>query len=288
MTRFTSGVAVAGALVLGVASASTAVGAEAASQGNLVPHEATYDMALSSSRSGSGVVGASGTMHYSFTDTCDGYAVNTRTLLSISYGVGTPVMTAWDFSTWESKDGTQYRFKVRNSRNGVLVETIDGRAEMPDGAEDGAAGLATFQQPSEHSLDLAPGTMFPTEHTRFLLQQAAEGGTLINRMVFDGSGDRGPYEISALIGGPKTPALGVGPAKAAAGTERITRALLEGPAWPMTMAFFPEGSADPMPEFQVALNYHGNGVAESVVQDFGDFTIDGTLTDLKPLDKPDC
>lgn len=56
----------------------------------------------------------------------------------------------------------------------------------------------------------------------------------------------------------------------------------------MTMAFFPEDSTAATPEFQVGLKYHDNGVAESVVQDFGDFTISGSLTDLKPLAPPDC
>lgn len=285
MTRFTSGVAFAGAVLLGVAASAAAPRAETTQAPPLLaPHQATYEMSLTSSRSGSGVVGASGIMHYSFADTCDGYAVNTKTLLSISYGVGVPVMTAWEFSTWESKDGTQYRFTVRNSRNGTVVETIDGRASMPT---DAGAGEAEFTQPSAHAIALAPGTLFPTEHTRLLLDQAREGGTFVNRQVFDGSGDRGPYEVSALIG-LADPARTPGPAQAAAGAERIAQALLEGPAWPMTMAFFPQESTDPMPEFQVGLKYHDNGVAERVVQDFGDFTITGSLTDLKPAGAPEC
>ncbi|GAA0586005.1 cell envelope integrity EipB family protein [Caenispirillum bisanense] len=286
MIRTTSGIALAGVLVLGVAAAPQDARAE--SPPRLASHEATYDMQLSSSRSGSGVVGASGTMHYSFTDTCDGYAVNTRTLLSISYGVGSPVMTAWEFSTWESRDGSQYRFKVRNSRNGTLVETIDGRAAMP---ADGSAGSVTFVQPTEHSLDLPGDTLFPTEHTLLLLAEAQKGTKFINRAVFDGSGDRGPYEVSALIGVQKPAAAPrVGPEKASAGAkdERISTDLLTGPAWPMTMAFFPQEGQDPMPEFQVGLAYHTNGVADSVHQDFGDFSITGTMTDLKPLPKPEC
>lgn len=287
MIRTTSGIALAGVLALGVAGAPQEAGAETAAQGALAPHEATYDMQLSSSRSGSGVVGASGTMHYTFTDTCDGYAVNTRTLLSISYGVGTPVLTAWEFTTWESYDGTQYRFKVRNSRNGMLIETIDGRAVMPS---DGSAGSATFVEPVAHTLDLPAGTMFPTEHTKLLIAEAAKGNKFINRAVFDGSGDRGPYEVSALIGVLQPAEPAVGPEKASAGgaDPRIAGDLLSGSSWPMTMAFFPQEGNEPMPEFQVGLAYHDNGVAGSVHQDFGDFSIGGKLTDLKPLAKPEC
>lgn len=288
MIRTTSGIALAGVLVLGVAAAPRDAGAEPSANRALIPHEATYDMQLSSSRSGSGVVGASGTMHYTFTDTCDGYAVNTRTLLSISYGVGTPVLTAWEFTTWESYDGTQYRFKVRNSRNGMLVETIDGRATMP---ADGGAGTAEFLQPAAHSMDLPAGTMFPTEHTMLLLDEAEKGHKFINRAVFDGSGDRGPYEVSALIGVQRAGQPKVGPENASAGNageDAIAKELLSGASWPMTMAFFPQEGNDPMPEFQVGLAYHTNGVAGSVHQDFGDFSIGGKLTELKPVTKPDC
>lgn len=287
MNRMTSGVALIGSLVLGVSAPLAALHAEpgAPAADVLAPHEATYAMHLSSSRSGSGVVGARGTMHYRFTDTCDGYAVNTRTLLSISYGVGTPVMTAWEFTTWESKDGSQYRFQVRNSRDGHLIETIDGRATMPNDA--GAVGTVEFTQPSPRTADLPTGTLFPTEHTRLLLGEADKGGNFINRTVFDGSGDRGAYEVSALIGNRRAGGQ-AGPAQAAASAERIAQALLGGPAWTMSMAFFPEESDGPMPEFQVGLTYHDNGVVESVVQDFGDFSISGDLTDLTPLDRPEC
>lgn len=287
MIRTTSGLALAGVLVLGVAAAPAGAAEPAAAAAKLVPHEATYDMQLSSSRSGSGVVGASGTMHYTFTDTCDGYAVNTRTLLSISYGVGTPVLTAWEFTTWESYDGTQYRFKVRNSRNGMLVETIDGRASMPS---DDAGGTVDFVQPVAHSIDLPAGTLFPTEHTRLLLAEAEKGHKFVNRAVFDGSGDRGPYEVSALIGVRRVGEPSVGPEKASAGggEGRISAELLQGTSWPMTMAFFPQEGNDPLPEFQVGLAYHTNGVAGSVQQDFGDFSIGGKLTDLKAVAKPEC
>lgn len=214
MNRMTSGVALTGALVLGLAATSTLAHAESAvaAPAGLVSHEATYTMQLASSRSGSGVVGASGTMHYRFADTCDGYAVSTRTLLSISYGVGTPVLTAWEFTTWESKDGEQYRFQVRNSRNGQLIETIDGRATMPSDAS--AKGTVEFTQPTARSAELPVGTLFPTEHTRLLLDEAGKGNNFINRHVFDGSGDRGTYEVSVLIGKRLVPDT-TGPEKAA-------------------------------------------------------------------------
>lgn len=287
MNRTTSGSALAIALVASVVATSASSRAEpkAIAPDALVPHEATYAMHLSSSRSGSGVVGASGTMYYSFADTCDGYAVNTRTLLSLSYGAGTPVLSAWEFTTWESKDGSQYRFQVRNSRNGQLIETIDGRAHMPRDATE--KGSVEFFRPTKHTADLPVGTLFPTEHTRLLLEEADSGSRFIIRNVFDGSGDRGTYEVSALIGN-RQDGVAVGPEHAATTAERISGALLEGPAWTMSMAFFPEGSAAPTPEFQVGLTYHDNGVAERVVQDFGDFTISGELTDLKPLERPEC
>ncbi len=105
--------------------------AQAANTGaDLVSHRAIYKMALATSKSGSGVTGASGAMSYKFGDSCDGWTVENKTALSFAYSDGAPVSTTWDFVTWESKDGLHYRFRVRSTRDGVVNEEIDGVADL--------------------------------------------------------------------------------------------------------------------------------------------------------------
>ncbi len=56
----------------------------------------------------------------------------------------------------------------------------------------------------------------------------------------------------------------------------------------MTVAFFdPEESDAPAP-FELQMELQTNGVATSVVLDYGEFKVDGILARLKALPDPGC
>jgi hypothetical protein len=248
----------------------------------LAPHRAVYDMALNSTKLGGGVTGASGAMTYKFGDSCDGWTVENRTVLTFAYSDGAPVATTWDFVTWESKDGLHYRFRVRSTRDGVVSEEVNGVANL-DGQ--GKGGVAKYSLPEQKTMRLPKGTLFPTEHTIRLLENALRGDHMLERMVFDGTGTDGAFDVNAVIGRLFTANANVSPAAA---NPSVNAALLSAPSWHMQMAFFPQGSNDPIPDYEVALRYYLNGVADEVVQSFGNFSLKGTLQKLEPLPKPDC
>jgi hypothetical protein len=255
--------------------------AQATSAGaDLVSHRAIYKMTLASAKSGSGVTAASGAMSYKFGDSCDGWTVENKTALTFSYSDGPPVATTWDFVTWESKDGLHYRFHVRSTRDAVVNEEIDGTADL-DGK--GKGGTAKFTLPEPKTLKLPAGTLFPTEHTLRMIELAQHGEHLAERTLFDGTGTDNTFAVSAIIG------------KAAQATKvsapdlpGINRMLLASTSWPMQMAFFPDGSTDPEPDYEVGVRYYQNGVADDVLQSFGNFSLRGTLEKLEALPKPDC
>jgi hypothetical protein len=253
--------------------------AEAASAGSdLAPHRAIYRMSLASTRSGSGVTAASGAMSYKFGDSCDGWLVENKTALTFSYSDGAPVSTTWDFVTWESKDGLHYRFRVRSTRDGTVTEEIDGVADLEG---KGKGGIAKFTLPERTSLRLPKGTLFPTEHTIRLIELAQHGEHLAERILFDGTGTDQIFAVNAVIG--KARAGGGKPT-----APGIDRALLATTSWPMQMAFFPGDSNELDPDYEVAVRYYQNGVADDVLQSFGNFSLRGTLESLEALPKPDC
>ncbi|MDR3441209.1 cell envelope integrity EipB family protein [Telmatospirillum sp.] len=248
----------------------------------LVPHKAVYSMALNATKLGGGVTGASGAMTYKFGDTCDGWTVENRTALTFSYSDGAPVATSWDFVTWESKDGLHYRFRVRSTRDGVVSEEINGIANL-DGL--GKGGVAKFSQPEQKTIKLPKGTLFPTEHTVRLIENAQRGERMLERTLFDGTGTDGPFNVNAIIGKPYPANANVSPA---AGGSGVSALLLSAPSWRMNMAFFVPEASEPTPDYEVSLRYYQNGVADEVIQSFGNFSLKGTLQKLEPLPKPDC
>lgn len=268
--KWCRGLVLAGA-VAGLTSVATMA---AAMPAELASHRATYRMGLSSSRSGSGMANASGSWTYQFSDSCDGWVTEFRLAITYSYSEGGQVETTTDFLGWESKDGLLYRFRVRQARDGQVTEEVEGTAKL-NGL--GQGGAAHYSRPASHSIKLPKGTLFPTAHTIRLIDTAAKGGHSLVRPLFDGQGDEGPFDTSARIGRPITvhPTVSSSP-------------LLDSQVWPMRMAFFPNGSTDSLPEFEMSLTYHPNGVAEDIEQIFKTFSLRGKLESIEMLPAGKC
>ncbi|AMW34929.1 DUF1849 family protein [Haematospirillum jordaniae] len=245
---------------------------------SLVPHAAVYRMELHSARSSSGIVGASGTMRYTFEDGCTAWKVKTRTDLTLFQSQGDAVSSSWDFLSWESKDGQSYRFSVQNMRDGEVLDAYQGEARMPPAG----VGSALFRIEGDQQdvvFDLSPGTLFPAAHTDLLFRQARNGGRFLARPVFDGSIIGPAFDLSAAVGNPfPDQASSVLPGNA----------LLKGGGWPIVMAFFNPANGGGVPDFEVSLRYRNNGIAESLLQNFGTFSLRGTLVELHPPPAPDC
>lgn len=270
-----------GATVITLMGATVALAAPAVV--DLAPHQAIYAMHLSSTKFGSGVTNASGNMSYKFSDSCDGWTVENKTVLSFSYSDGEPVATTWDFVTWESKDGLHYRFRVRSTRDGVVNEEIAGTAQLEG---HGKGGVAKYNLPEPKIMRLPKGTIFPTDHTRHVLETAQKGERILHRTLFDGTGTDGTFNVNALIG--RTLSINTPSAGFASNNTAINKSLLSVPSWPTQMAFYPAGDTNSMPDYEVTVRYFANGVVDDVLQSFGTFSLKGTLERLEILPKPDC
>jgi hypothetical protein len=240
---------------------------------DLVPHHATYSMDLATSESGSGIVGAHGTMSYDFSDTCDGWVVENRIAVTYDYTEGGEAVTTTDFVTWESKDGLKYRFRLRNTRDGQVTDEIEGTAQLRG---KGKGGVAHYTRPEEMTMPLPKGTLFPTEHTQHLIGAARSGRKNLARSVFDGSDTQGAFDVNAFIGMPRPVQVS------------NTFPALNSPSWPVRLAFYTPQSNEPDPEFYMWVDYHDNGIASSIVQSFKGFSLSGQLQSLDILPKHGC
>jgi len=245
-------------------------------------HRAEYNMTLNSTRMSGGVTSASGRMSYSFADSCDGWTVENKTAVSFAYADAAPVATTWDYLTWESKDGLRFRFRVRSTRDGNVNEEIAGSAVL-DGK--GKGGTVKFTQPASKTVSLPAGTLFPTEHTLRLLEAAQKGGHLLAKVVFDGTDASGPFNVTGIVTHLEPANSNTG---AAVGKPGVNASLLSAPSWFMQLAFFPVDSSEAEPDYEVGLRYYLNGVADDMIQSYGDFTLKASLDKLQPLPKPDC
>lgn len=264
-----------GALLGALGVVAMAVPGHAAAA-ELLGHRALYRMTLGSADSSSGIVGARGAMLYSFADSCDGWTVENRTHMQIQYEEGEEVASTWSFVGWEAKDGLSYSFRLRHVRDGRTIEKLQGRATLD---HRGGPGLARLTIPPDTTIELPPGTMFPTDHLQALIAAARNGDNFLSRAVFDGTTLDNPFKISAFIGKPVT---------ATGGVLAETPGLAPRPAWWMRLAFFPLASRAAAPEYEIELDYRDDGIADRIVQDFGDFTLGLDADAIEILSAPDC
>ena len=227
---------------------------------DLLPHRALYRMSLDSADRGSGIAGARGTMLYQFADRCDGWTVDSRVRLVIVYSGGEEVETRWSFVSWESKTGLRYRYRVRHDRDGETVERLTGRAVL----DAGGGGAARFDEPEGMAMELGDGTLFPTQHLKAILAAARAGRPLLSRTLFDGASLDNPFEVNAVMS--PIPTTGRKAIPVADGLGAV-------PAWRVRLAFFPVDSRSELPDFEVEIDYREDGIAEEVLQDYGDYTL---------------
>jgi hypothetical protein len=259
------------------------------------PHRALYSLSLESSKSGSGVVDASGAMIYEWGETCDAWTVQQRFRLRLVYEDTDPVELSSTLVSWESKDGLRYRFNERRLRNGQADEEVRGEARL-DGS--GKGGKADFTKPDSTSLTLAPNVLFPTAHTLLLIERAAAGDNFLSRDVFDGATEDNASQISAVIG-PRIESAVAGD-KAAAGNKDdkaatdnknnkvVKSPLIERPSWRVRLAFFPADTKSDEPDYELGMRLFDNGVSGDMSLDYSDYVIRAKLDEIEPLSKPAC
>jgi hypothetical protein len=241
---------------------------------NLVPQTALYGMKLLSARGGSGIEAVTGDMAILWEGDCSGWTMSNRTVFDVTYTGGDSVRVTMDATTWEAAAGDRYTYLVRTLFNDKETERIEGKARV-----DGGRSIAEFTLPAEKTIELPAGTMFPTTHTKMVLDAAGETPEIIRATVFDGFTDGGAQFVNAVVG------------KRLSG-EKSAKSVFPGlrnqPAWSVNLAFFDASKDEAEPNSEIRLKIFRNGIAEMMEMDFGDFRLLADLKELKTGKPPAC
>jgi hypothetical protein len=255
-------------------AASFAAGAD------IAPHQALYSLSLVSAKPASGIAGATGAMFYKWDEACDGWTIEQRFRLRLSYSEDESADISSTLVTWESKDGLKYRFNERRTRNGELDEEIHGEAHL-DGPDKG--GIAEFTKPETATITLAPKVLFPTAHTLFLIERAKAGDQFVTRNVFDGAAVENAGQVSAVIGSVLKP-------PGASAAKPLNSPLLQRPSWQIRLAFFPADSKSDQtePDYELGMRLLDNGISQDMKLDYSDYVLRAKLDEIEALPKPGC
>lgn len=264
------------ATVMAVVS-SAASGSPAAVK--IVSHKAFYSLQLGQANPGGGVTGASGNMGLELKKTCDGWTMSQTLFMNLDMPDGREFKQDLRFTGWESTDKTEYRFFASNRIDGSR-EDFRGNAKM---VERGGTGYVYFKVPKDKKIPLPEQTMFPINHTSWLIKLAQDGVRMATGTVFDGADGEGPQRVSAFIG-PRISA----DAPEIRGLVENLGPMLARPGWKIRMAFYALDSKESAPDYEVEILQLDNGIVPTMLLDYREFTVLLTPERLETLPLPDC
>jgi hypothetical protein len=242
----------------------------------LSPHRAIYELTLATSRGAAGVSSVVGRMAYDLTGSpCEGYTQGMRFVTRMTNQNGNTVVTDLRSSTWEDGTGKRFRFDSSQYRDEKATEVTAGDAVRPG---TGADIKVELTKPARKNLSLPARIYFPVQHTIALLQAAKASKASFRADLYDGS-EKGEkvYDTVAAIGRAQAPGANRG-----LPTVKNGERLAGQRAWPVSIAYFEPGSdrSDALPVYELAFLMFENGVSRSLYIDYGEFSLQGELTDI--------
>jgi hypothetical protein len=241
---------------------------------DLAAHHATYILSLAPDNRNSQITGAEGLMVYDLKNVCDGWATDLKLKFVMSLEGGENRDFETSQVTWEAKDGSSYRYLIKNGYGGGREDQLRGEARIDAAA--GGKATATADLPTRAEAKLPDGTLFPITHTRLILQKAAAGESVVSAEYFDGTASTAAMQASALIGAGE---------KDWAGLPKKIPALAGKTSYPIGLAFYLGNQPDSVPDSEQFLRLYEDGVMGEISFSLGTIKIRAVLDSLEV--KPD-
>lgn len=266
-------------LLLGIA-ALAALGSNAWASVTIRAHRAVYDLRLERSSERSNVSGADGRMVMELTgSTCDGWSTSFRRVMEMRPNEGETQLFDNQVASWEAGDGTALQLNDKQFVNNRLESETKLKADM-QGDRTGGKGAITEPKPEE--FELPAGVLFPMAHQLHIMQAAERGETRDVSILFDGASGSKVYKVISFIG----------KRKEAGSDPNVDKDLKDLAYWPLSVTFYEyqpdQATAEELPSYQMSFPIYENGVAGTLMIDYGDYVLSGKLTSLELLNQPAC
>lgn len=259
------------ALAMALALAAT-MAPHAASASGLLAHRASYALSLDASKPSQKLDGAEGRIDYEIKgNACEGYTVNLHQANNLDTGEGPSARSDMLSSSWEDGNGDAYRFKTINRTDGQVKSDVDAIATRTDQGVN-----VQITKPRRESVELTGKILMPTQHVLKVLAAAANGDSVFEAKVFDGSDDGDKvYETLAVIGRPLKGAKNLPDAAKAA--------LADQTYYPVTVSYYEVGETGQTPAYVMSFTLYENGVIGDLKIDYNDFVLRGSLDAFEVL-----
>ena len=246
---------------------------DAAKLAGLKPHKAQNAISMASKKSASQVQNVAGRMNYEWRSDCFAWISDHSLDVIYDYTDGTAVRVESAFSTYETMDGMEMNFSTEKKRNGMAFQKVRGYADLE-------TREAHYSIPEGVRLELPEKTLFPMSHTLQVLKHMKEGERFFASTIFDGSDEEGPIFVNAFMG----PRVKVD--EEILKNTDLDQSFLKSPARHVRLSFYKDdGEYGLLPDYEMSLNLHENGVISAMHVEYEDFSVEQTLIGLAAQDK---
>ena len=177
---------------------AAAMPVSAATDVDLVPHEALYALTLDQVKLGEEAESGAGQFLLRVEQRCTSWVLVSRLEFTLDFGGGRTLEIESSGNTEESLDGRSMRFAQEHRLNGQIVEAFKGRAALVDETE---GGLALFDVPPDLRITLPPGTMFPVASAFETVKNYKKGEKFQSYLMFNGDSIEGPHLVTEVVTG---------------------------------------------------------------------------------------
>ena len=265
----------AAAVILSVALAA-GVPFQAASakiNSKLVEHKAFYEMQMGERLQNSHIVNINGMSAFAIERDCTGWRSIEDYMIQFVAESGGSDRVLSHFESWEADSGDKYSFDIMEESSFEGRKDFGGFVEIASGED----GNAYFTMEPDSAIKLPPGTVFPMQHVRNILDHAEAGKKIIGATVFTGAEpDSALMRTSTVVGGWRDePATGLGE-------------LAEEGYWQINVAYFKPSSTSAEPEYEIQFSMQANGLVREYEINYGDFSIMASLKSVEPVESISC
>jgi hypothetical protein len=247
----------------------------------LASHRAVYDLSLLKTGQEKQIESANGRIAFEFFGSeCVGFNYTSRQITNMFDGEGANKHIDMRVHNFENAAGTVLKFKSTMRDGNQAMTQAEGRAFRDEGGEISI----NLHRPRLLKLDLDGKAVFPTSHTRELIESAQRGEHFASTKIYDGSEDGVKiYDVVAIIGSPVVAGsdLRVDEVMRKAGLANMKR-------WPVHLSYFEQEKGERLPAYQLKYDLFENGITTSLVFMFASFSLKADLVHFEALPVKAC
>ncbi len=264
------------ALVAVILSGSLAIGSPAIAAGAaapLVAHKAFYEMEMGDKVQNSHIVSVMGRSVFAIERDCTGWRSIEDYMIQFVVENGGADRVLSHFESWEADSGDKYSFDIMEESSFEGRKDFGGFVQL----DTESTGEAVFTTTPDTVVDLPTDTVFPVRHVQRILAEAEAGAKMISANVFTGAEpDSALMRTSTVVGGWRdVPGEALGQ-------------FGEDGYWQINVAYFKPAATTSEPEYVIKFQMQRNGLVRGYEIDYGDFSIEASLTSVEPVETQSC